>query len=156
MGPAALVIHLLGRVIVLRKEEQFVCYTRRVSAVEHGSYLLLPSFEADIELPFRSSSIPCYSFYVIHFMQSLHIPFSMPPIHSHKIPLQLPRANLFVPTRFKIEDARYADDKLAAWACIRLDRLQQGYRFIHLLDAKGAATPGLLLVKIEKKVRGWK
>ncbi|KAH9224194.1 PLC-like phosphodiesterase [Leptodontidium sp. 2 PMI_412] len=54
--------------------------------------------------------------------------------------------------RFKIEDARYAKDDLAAWACIRLDRLQQGYRFIYLLDAKGQATPGLLLVKIEKKL----
>ncbi|KAK0121405.1 hypothetical protein ONS96_011576 [Cadophora gregata f. sp. sojae] len=54
--------------------------------------------------------------------------------------------------RFKIEDARYAKDNLAAWACIRLDRLQQGYRFIYLLDAKGQATPGLLLVKVEKRL----
>ncbi|CZS92979.1 related to 1-phosphatidylinositol-4,5-bisphosphate phosphodiesterase [Rhynchosporium graminicola] len=54
--------------------------------------------------------------------------------------------------RFKIEDARYAKDDLAAWACIRLDRLQQGYRFVYLLDAKGQATPGLLLMKIEKKL----
>ncbi|KAI9046873.1 hypothetical protein LZ554_008951 [Drepanopeziza brunnea f. sp. 'monogermtubi'] len=54
--------------------------------------------------------------------------------------------------RFKIEDARYARDDLAAWACIRLDRLQQGYRFVYLLDAKGQATPGLLLLKIEKRV----
>jgi hypothetical protein len=42
---------------------------------------------------------------------------------------------------------------LAAWACIRLDRLQQGYRFIRLLDAKGLASVGLLLVKIEKTLR---
>ncbi|CAL3970972.1 hypothetical protein PZA11_007352 [Diplocarpon coronariae] len=54
--------------------------------------------------------------------------------------------------RFKIEDARYARDDLAAWACIRLDRLQQGYRFVYLIDAKGQPTPGLLLVKIEKKI----
>ncbi|TVY21509.1 Phosphoinositide phospholipase C-gamma-1 [Lachnellula arida] len=55
--------------------------------------------------------------------------------------------------RFKIEDAKYAKDELAAWACIRLDRLQQGYRFLNLLDAKGHATAGLLLVKIEKSLR---
>ncbi|KAI6710109.1 hypothetical protein JHW43_007376 [Diplocarpon mali] len=55
-------------------------------------------------------------------------------------------------TQFKIEDARYARDDLAAWACIRLDRLQQGYRFVYLIDAKGQPTPGLLLVKIEKKI----
>ena len=55
--------------------------------------------------------------------------------------------------RFKVEDAKYAKDDLAAWACIRLDRLQQGYRFIRLLDAKGLASPGLLLVKIEKTLR---
>jgi phosphatidylinositol phospholipase C delta len=44
-------------------------------------------------------------------------------------------------------------DALAAWACIRLDRIQQGYRLVRLLDAKGQTTDGLLLVKIEKKVR---
>jgi hypothetical protein len=57
--------------------------------------------------------------------------------------------------RFKVEDAKYAyaKDSLAAWACIRLDRLQQGYRFIRLLDYKGFASEGLLLVKIEKTLR---
>ncbi|CAD6444275.1 7116b1db-d8ff-4993-afb5-b44fe4d55eee [Sclerotinia trifoliorum] len=52
--------------------------------------------------------------------------------------------------RFKIEDANYSKDELAAWACIRLDRLQQGYRLIPLKDVKGNSTDGLLLVKIEK------
>ncbi|ESZ95253.1 BcPLC2, phospholipase C [Sclerotinia borealis F-4128] len=52
--------------------------------------------------------------------------------------------------RFKVEDANYSKDELAAWACIRLDRLQQGYRLIPLKDAKGYSTDGLLLVKIEK------
>ncbi|QSZ37385.1 hypothetical protein DSL72_009483 [Monilinia vaccinii-corymbosi] len=52
--------------------------------------------------------------------------------------------------RFKIEDANYSKDELAAWACIRLDRVQQGYRLIPLKDAKGNSTEGLLLVKIEK------
>ncbi|TVY82044.1 1-phosphatidylinositol 4,5-bisphosphate phosphodiesterase [Lachnellula suecica] len=55
--------------------------------------------------------------------------------------------------RFKIEDAKYAKDELAAWACIRLDRLQQGYRFLNLFDCKGQATAGLLLVKIEKNLK---
>jgi phosphatidylinositol phospholipase C, delta len=41
-------------------------------------------------------------------------------------------------------------DNLAAWACIRLDRLQQGYRFVHFLDAKGMESSGVLLVKISK------
>lgn len=44
-------------------------------------------------------------------------------------------------------------DKLAAWACIRLDRLQHGYRFIDLKDAHGRPSAGKLLVKIEKVVR---
>jgi len=52
--------------------------------------------------------------------------------------------------RFKIENQGYATSDLAAWACIRLDRLQQGYRFVPLFDAKGASTNGLLLVRIEK------
>lgn len=55
--------------------------------------------------------------------------------------------------RFKIDDAKYAKDELAAWACIRLDRLQPGYRFVQLFDAKGQATAGLLFIKIEKKLR---
>lgn len=54
--------------------------------------------------------------------------------------------------RFKVEDAKITKDDLVAWACIRLDRLQQGYRFIHLFDVKGNVTPGMLLVKIEKKL----
>ena len=53
-------------------------------------------------------------------------------------------------SRLKVENEGYAKDTLAAWACIRLDRLQQGYRLIKLLDAKGIATDGLLLVRIEK------
>ncbi len=40
-----------------------------------------------------------------------------------------------------------------AWACIRLDRLQQGYRIIELFNAKGKRSDGRLLVKVEKK---WK
>lgn len=55
--------------------------------------------------------------------------------------------------RFKVEDSGYVNDSLAAWACIRLDRLQHGYRFVNLLDAKGQATAGLLLVKVEKSLR---
>jgi hypothetical protein len=56
-------------------------------------------------------------------------------------------------SRFKVEDNKVMQDDLAAWACIRLDRLQPGYRFISLLDENGNATPGILLVKIEKTLR---
>lgn len=55
--------------------------------------------------------------------------------------------------RLKIEDEGLIKDELAAWACIRLDRLQQGYRFIDLKDASGKPSPGKLLVRIEKQVR---
>lgn len=40
---------------------------------------------------------------------------------------------------------------MLSWSCIRLDRLQTGYRFIHLMDMKGRPIEhGKLLVKIEK------
>ena len=52
--------------------------------------------------------------------------------------------------RFKVHDDEIGKDDLAAWACIRLDRLQSGYRFVHLMDAQGLPTHGLLLVKITK------
>ncbi|KAH8758921.1 PLC-like phosphodiesterase [Diaporthe sp. PMI_573] len=55
--------------------------------------------------------------------------------------------------RFKIEDEGLVKDRLAAWACIRLDRLQPGYRFIDLKDAHGRPSAGKLLVNIEKKFR---
>lgn len=54
--------------------------------------------------------------------------------------------------RFKIHDDEIGKDDLAAWACIRLDRLQEGFRFIHLLNARGEQTRGLLLVKITKSL----
>ncbi|KAI9657204.1 MAG: hypothetical protein M1829_006950 [Trizodia sp. TS-e1964] len=55
--------------------------------------------------------------------------------------------------RFKIKDDEIGRDDLAAWACLRLDRLQAGYRFVHLLDAKGQETSGVLLVKITRSLQ---
>ncbi|KAI9815410.1 MAG: hypothetical protein M1832_005480 [Thelocarpon impressellum] len=52
--------------------------------------------------------------------------------------------------RLKIHDDEIGKDELAAWACIRLDRLRQGYRFVSLLDARGMETAGVVLVKITK------
>ncbi|GAP88433.1 putative phospholipase c [Rosellinia necatrix] len=52
--------------------------------------------------------------------------------------------------RFLVKDDEIGHDDLAAWACIRLDRLRPGYRFVHLLNAKGMVSSGVLLVKVEK------
>lgn len=54
--------------------------------------------------------------------------------------------------RFKIQDDEFGKDDLAAWACIRLDRLNEGYRFVRLLDANGDGSRGVLLVKITKSL----
>ena len=54
--------------------------------------------------------------------------------------------------RFKIHDEEFGKDDLAAWACIRLDRLLEGYRFIHLIDNEGNPSKGVILVKITKKI----
>ena len=68
------------------------------------------------------------------------------------------RSDIGLPTpsntscRLKVKDKKVGRDDLAAFACIRLDRLQPGYRFIHLLDAKGLRTEGMLLVKIDKRL----
>ncbi|KAM0809715.1 putative Phosphoinositide phospholipase C [Seiridium cardinale] len=53
--------------------------------------------------------------------------------------------------RFLIKDDEFGKDDLAAWACIRLDRLRSGYRFIKFMNNRGMASEGVLLVKIEKK-----
>ena len=52
--------------------------------------------------------------------------------------------------RFKIQDDEIGKDDLAAWACIRLDRLRSGHRFVHLLDAAGRESQGVLLVTVQK------
>lgn len=55
--------------------------------------------------------------------------------------------------RVKIKDDRtLAKDELVAWACIRLDRLKTGYRFLHLLDIEGSPCEGVLFVKVSKNV----
>ncbi|KAI1777227.1 PLC-like phosphodiesterase [Hypoxylon cercidicola] len=54
--------------------------------------------------------------------------------------------------RFLVKDDEIGRDDLAAWACVRLDRLRSGYRFVHLLDSEGRESGGVLLVKIDKKL----
>ncbi|KAI1472719.1 PLC-like phosphodiesterase [Daldinia caldariorum] len=54
--------------------------------------------------------------------------------------------------RFLIKDDEIGRDDLAAWACIRLDRLRSGYRFVHLFDNEGRESDGVLLVKVDKKL----
>ncbi|RDA92834.1 hypothetical protein CP533_2867 [Ophiocordyceps camponoti-saundersi (nom. inval.)] len=55
--------------------------------------------------------------------------------------------------RFTIRDDEIGRDDLAAWACVRLDRLGQGYRFVPLRDACGSVAKGAaLLIKVEKKL----
>ncbi|OTA61622.1 PLC-like phosphodiesterase [Hypoxylon sp. EC38] len=54
--------------------------------------------------------------------------------------------------RFLVKDDEIGRDDLAAWACVRLDRLRSGYRFVHLLDNKGRESGGVILVKVDKKL----
>ncbi|OLN85718.1 1-phosphatidylinositol 4,5-bisphosphate phosphodiesterase 3, partial [Colletotrichum chlorophyti] len=57
--------------------------------------------------------------------------------------------------RFKVEDnPLVGGDELLSWACIRLDRLRSGFRFVNLTDTKNRPIDGgKLLVKIDKVVR---
>lgn len=52
--------------------------------------------------------------------------------------------------RLTVRDDEFGRDDLAAWACVRLDRLRSGYRFVHLLDCGGILTKGVLLVRVSK------
>jgi hypothetical protein len=65
---------------------------------------------------------------------------------------QVPLTPLFYFIRVKIKDDEIGRDPLAAWACIRLDRLREGYRLVHLHDCSGEKNGGVLLVKISKVV----
>lgn len=88
--------------------------------------------------------------------------FSRAPYHLytrlsalHLIPGSFPSlkqaTDSILPTRFKIKDDEIGRDPLAAWACIRLDRLREGYRLVRLHDCSGEKTGGVLLVKIIKQ-----
>ncbi|VBB86880.1 Putative 1-phosphatidylinositol-4,5-bisphosphate phosphodiesterase 1 [Podospora comata] len=54
--------------------------------------------------------------------------------------------------RFLVRDDEIGKDSLAAWACVRLDRLREGYRFVHLMDGRGVETEGVVLVKVERRL----
>lgn len=54
--------------------------------------------------------------------------------------------------RFTVRDDEIGRDALAAWACVRLDRLGEGYRFVHLLNSEGRLTDGVVLVKVETRL----
>ena len=48
---------------------------------------------------------------------------------------------------------RSPNPSLLSWACIRLDRLRVGYRFVRLADPRGRPIRGgRLFVKVEKKL----
>lgn len=70
--------------------------------------------------------------------------------------LQFPEVNHVVEElsflRFRVEHNGFIRDQCTSWACIRLDRLQEGYRLINLKDLGGCLTEGTLLVKVEKTV----
>lgn len=51
--------------------------------------------------------------------------------------------------RLTVRDDEIGHDDLAAWACVRLDRLRSGYRFVHLWDSRGTRSHGAVLVRVE-------
>ncbi|PHH64693.1 hypothetical protein CDD81_4134 [Ophiocordyceps australis] len=55
--------------------------------------------------------------------------------------------------RFTVRDDEIGRDDLAAWACVRLDRLGQGYRFVRLLNWCGQETAGRVLIKVQKTLQ---
>ena len=73
---------------------------------------------------------------------------------AHRLFLPLPPSKELIPRwdRFKVQDDVPGRDALLAWACIRLDRLRPGIRFVHLLNSQGIACPGVLLVKVTKVI----
>ncbi|RFN45391.1 1-phosphatidylinositol-4,5-bisphosphate phosphodiesterase 1 [Fusarium flagelliforme] len=54
--------------------------------------------------------------------------------------------------RFTVRDDEIGRDDMAAWACMRVDRLGHGYRFVHLMDCEGRITNGAILIKVDKKL----
>ena len=55
--------------------------------------------------------------------------------------------------RFLVRDDEVGRDSLAGWACVRVDRLKEGVRFVHLVDAEGVESEGAVLVRVGLKLR---
>ena len=51
-----------------------------------------------------------------------------------------------------MHDEELGKDDLSAWACVRLDRLQEGVRVVRLFDSEGNPSRGVLLVRVSKKL----
>lgn len=51
--------------------------------------------------------------------------------------------------RFQVMHEGFKWDELAGWACIRLDLLGNGCRFVHMLNGKGMPAEGMILVNVE-------
>lgn len=64
-----------------------------------------------------------------------------------KIPGVVPELSF---VRFLVRDDEIGRDTLASWACVRLDRLREGYRFVHLLNTDGMETDAVVLVRVTK------
>ncbi|KAK3900500.1 PLC-like phosphodiesterase [Staphylotrichum tortipilum] len=53
--------------------------------------------------------------------------------------------------RFQVKNDEFGPNSLALWACVRVDRLRRGTRFMHLIDREGVETEGALLVQVDVK-----
>lgn len=54
--------------------------------------------------------------------------------------------------RFKVmDDVELRRDEVAGWACVRLDRLREGYRVMSVFDSRGQAGDGRVLVRIQRE-----
>jgi len=73
--------------------------------------------------------------------------FKRQALQFDKIPGVVPELSF---VRFLVWGDEIGRDALAAWACVRIDRLREGYRFVHLLDWEGMETEGVILVKVTK------
>ncbi|KAK8097113.1 PLC-like phosphodiesterase [Apiospora kogelbergensis] len=81
--------------------------------------------------------------------QGVHPDFSQEVLSFDDIDGVTPELSFVV---FQVMDDRPGIDPVTAAACLRLDRMKTGYRFIRLRDGQGQASDGIILVKIEKRM----
>ena len=55
--------------------------------------------------------------------------------------------------RVKVMNDEMGKDPLCAWACVRLDRVREGWRFLRLWTAEGERSNGVVLWGVEKSVK---
>ena len=96
----------------------------------------------DVEFPLKQTIKP-------DIKGSRDIDFNATTIEWKDIPGVVPELSFL---RVKVMNDEMGKDPLCAWACVRLDRVREGWRFLRLWTSEGERSEGVVLWGVGKRV----